>query len=273
MRAVSTVLDVAVFLLLVSAAVATLAVPAAEPPPSRAGETAETLAESTGNVTYGAGMPSGDVVAPTRTASGTHAELLARGAMANLTLDGTSLSPAAGPFRTAVRKEVETALAWSSARVGVVATWEPYPDAPIHGRFAAGAQPPVGVDVSTATLSVPVSTADAPEPTPAAADSYRGVAVAVVDALLGATLARERPSVPPAGGPVRRDWERRAEAYASAVGADPPDGGRVGDQSELREALTDRLATDLSERYETPAAAATALRVGQVEVVVRRWSA
>jgi len=269
MRAVSTVLDVAVFLLLVSAAVATLAVPAADPPPSGADETAEALAATTGNVTYTSGASGGKSVAPTRTAEGTHAELLARAAMANLTLDGVALAPTADPFRVAVATELDTAMAWTSKRVSVAATWEPYPDAPIRGRMAVGARPPTGVDVATATLTVPVPTTAASVSSRASARDYRGVAAAVADALLGPTLGIDRDLGPPAGGPVRRDWERRFDAYATALDFDDASENRT---AAVRTRLVDRLASDLRDRYDTPANAAEAVTAGRVRVVVREWS-
>lgn len=274
MRGISTVLDVALFLLLVSAAVVALAVPAADPPTSTADETAAALAATTTNVTHALGS-SGTDARRVQTATGTHAALLGRGALANLRLSGTPLAPGGSSFRRAVRNRTATALAWSPERTGVVAVWEPYPDAPLRGRLAVGSEPPADVDVSTATLT-------APAPTPAvdraatasAADGFEGVAETVADGVLSATL---RPPGSPAGAAdVDGLRERRLRAYASALDVEAGDSGRDGWYADayatVKRRLTARLASDVRERYDSPRAAAAAVRTGTVRIVVREWS-
>lgn len=272
MRGVSTVLDVALFLLLVSVAVATLTVPAVDHPDATADETAETLATTTGNVSYAPVGSDGDSLDPSRTAAGTHAELLARGALANLHLDGSPLAPSTSGFRAAVHEEAATVLAWSTDRTSVVATWEPYPGAPLRGRVAVGPQPPATVDVSTATLSVPVPIDQVSARATAARDGYSGVARAVASPLLDSALGPEDAKPPDAGSPARRDWNRRIRAYAAAVDVTEPADGWAAARPTLERRLVDRLATDLRSRYDSPAAAAADVRTGQVHVVVREWS-
>lgn len=273
MRAVSTVLDVTVFLLLVSVALVTLAVPAADPPASTADETVEALAATTANVTYSPDGPGDGSLAPTRSVAGTHAELLARGAVANVRLENEPLAPTAGGFRASVREEAAAALAWSHDRTGVLATWEPYPDAPLRGEFAVGNRPPPGVDVGTATATVPVPIEDAGPPARAAAgDGYRGVSRAIVDAVFRTTLGTDRPVSPRPAGDAGRDRQRRMGAYAAAVSVDEPTDGRDGALSEIERRFVDRLAADLRERYDSPAAAAADVDTGRVRLVVREWS-
>ena len=272
MRGVSTVLDVSVFLLLVSVGVATLAVPAADPPNATADETAETLATTTANVSYVPVGADGEAREPSRTAAGTHAELLGRGALTDLELDGTALAPTTGGFRAAVGEETATVLAWSSDRTSVVATWAPYPEAPLRGRFAVGERPPETVDVSTATLTVPVPVESVAAREAAAEDGYRGVAHAIADSLLATTLGPEDATLPDPGSPARRDWQRRMRAYAGALDvAEPADGWAAG-RPAIERALVERLTADLRDRYSSPAAAAAEVRAGQVQIVVREWS-
>lgn len=271
MRAVSTVLDVAAFLLLVSVAVATLTIPVGGPPAATADETAATLAAATTNVTYPSVHPQGAASALPRTAAGTHAGLLGRAAVANLTLSGEALAPATVPFRRAVRNGTERALDWAPGRTGVVAVWEPYPDAPIRGRIAAGAKPPAGVDVATARLVVPASIPPARSAARRAADGgYRAVARPVTGAILTWTLPRDANARSGAAG------EARLAAYADALG---PSKVGVGDdgryetaRARIERRLTRVLAADMRERYATPAAAAADVRTGTVRIVVREWS-
>lgn len=266
MRAVSTVLDVTVFLLLVGAAIATLTVPAPEPPASTADETAEQLAVTTVNVTERLGDADGRPGHDRRVA-GTAATLLGRAALANLTLDGHQLAPTTADYRRAVRKQLRRSLAWAPDRTHVTATWAPYPDAPIHGRASVGPRPPPRATVGTASVRVPVpvSQVSADE-----SPTYRSLARKTSAALLDVTVPGPEELASRRLQPRER---RRITAYAAAledVGEGPPD--RI-DRARLRSALTNRLESDMRRRFANPNAAAAALETGTVRIVVREWEA
>lgn len=267
MRGVSTVVDAAVFLLLVSAAVAALAVPPTPESVDGADETANALARTTANVTYRMAP-----AAPTRRASGTHAGLLGRAAFADLRLDGHALAPGSGEFRAAVGNETRRVLAWARERASVTATWEPYAGAPVEGRVRVGSEPPPGADVATATLRVPApvgacgdAASDAPD------DGFQGVASAVAGCLLEATLPRDGAAAVDPSSAAGRARRRRLAAYEDALAVRQDGGGSGTRRSRITSALAARLAADMRDHFESPAAAAEAVRTGTVRLVVREW--
>lgn len=276
MRAVSSVLDVSVFLLLVSVAILTLTVPAATPAVGTADETAEVLATTTANATYT--LAAGGTHADTaeRTVAGTHAALLGRAAVSNLTLDETRLAPTAEDFRETAANATTDVLAWSPRRTGVVANWEPYPDAPVRGRVAVGSQPPPGVDVSTATVRVPVPVADVRAEAKRASDEgYRAIASLVASATLETSLPDPQTSTPGGRTVAGAVYRKRLQAYGGALDVSDTRQMDYDDTEAVRAAirrrLTDRLAADMRNRYDTPAAAAADLRTGWARIVVREW--
>ena len=262
-RGISTVFDVTLCLLLIAAAVATLTVPGRQPPDSSADETAEQLATATANVT--------DAVltddAKRRLVAGTQAELLARAAVANLSLDGDPLAPTTASFRAAVRNRVRRTVAWSSRATSVTARWAPYPDAPLRGRVVVGPEPPPGVSVGTARLSVPVPLRAGLEVDARDPRSYWAVAHSVSVAVIDTTLSGD--GTDPA---TTRDLRRRRAIEASLGMRESGTQDRHRNRSRLRRRLTDRLATDMRGRFDSPAAAAAALQTGTVEIIVREWS-
>jgi hypothetical protein len=249
-RAISTVVDVTVCLLLISAAVGTLVVTDPHSVDGTADDTAEQLATTTATVSDPGG-------AMTRRVYGTHAELLARGAVANLTLSGRSVAPTAAAFRGAVRERVGRLLDRAPERTEVTARWEPYPNAPIGGRLTVGPAPPERATVSTARLTVPIFIDDG---LTESADNFDKLAAALAEMILEQTLA---------GTPPQREqstrFADRASAYDRALGA-----ASAGDRER---ALATRLRRDLRDRFATPEAAADALRPTVVRVVIREWAA
>lgn len=149
MRAISTVIDVALCLLLVSASVLTLAgTPierATEPDAAAdaADETAETLATSTARVTYRTANDHN------RTVHDTLAGLLASAA----TVDETSDFDSASAFVAAVTASVNRTLRRAPVGVQVIARRETS-DRPSNGRVVAGETPPPDADVHAAAFSV-----------------------------------------------------------------------------------------------------------------------
>lgn len=266
MRAVSTVLDVTVFLLLVGAAIATLTSPAPEPPASTADETAEQLAVTTWNVTERHEARTGRPALARRDA-GTAATLLARAAFANLTLDGQRLAPTTSDYRRAVRERLRRTVSWAPDRTHVTATWTPYPDAPLRGQTSAGPRPPRRATIGTATVRTPGPVAPV---TAQETPTYERLATKTSRAVLAVTVpgAEQR-----ASRRIRPRERRRIGAYADALADVSQRPAERIDRAQLREALATRLETDMRSRFETPRAAAAALETGTVRLVVREWDA
>lgn len=161
-RAVSTVLDAALFMLLVAAAIGLLyAVPdggdAGGSDRTVAPATATTLATSIQTVEYAPG-PAGDR-GPERDARGTTAELLATATVAEARLDGDRL--VAAPNYTAAVREAATA---TLGRLGhdlegqFRTRWTAMEGADLEGGLVVGPAPPADADVHAATLDVPLGT-------------------------------------------------------------------------------------------------------------------
>lgn len=292
-RAVSTVLDVAVCLLLVSAAVATLAGaprPSPDPATTAAAETAGVLGSTTATVNYSLAPDvrgiDGDPAFPVtegpafeRSANGTLAGLLAAAAVANLTVDGESVSPIGDAFGAAVRNATGTLLSGPGWRGQVVAVWRPYRGAHLVGRLVVGPAPPPAADVYVARLPVSVGYPDVQEEAIAAArdGGFAGVAAAVaggiVDGRFPSTQVRSQLQGP---YPEARLAECRYERFASQYGVtasaalDVLDVERIDQR--LRTAVASEVEADLRTSFETPGAAANAVQVGTVTVTVRTWS-
>lgn len=270
MRAVSTVVDVTVCLLLVSAAVAALAVPAVRGPTVDASQSADALGRTTTNVTFR--VDAAGSAGPIHRVSGTHAGLLGRAALSNLHLDGQGLAPGAAEFQTAVENVTERALAWSGTRTSVTATWSPYPGAPLAGRVHVGARPPTGVDVATATVRVPVPVDDhGTELDSAASEGYAAIGRIVAGNVLDLALPRDGIRTPDRASHSGRVTRRRLQVYEEALGVDTADGGVETRVARVESALAERLTADLRARFESPPAAAAAIRLGTARVVVREW--
>ncbi len=157
MRAVSTVLDVSLCLLLVSASALTLATtPAREDAtdgtaPEVADETADLLATSTATVTYRSTSPSASAersaasaaTPRNRTAHDTLAGLLASAVAAKSSRNATA-------FVGAVTTRVGRTLRRADIRAQVVAHGSPGDST----RVVAGREPPPDADVSAAAVAV-----------------------------------------------------------------------------------------------------------------------
>lgn len=268
MRAISTVLDVTVFLLLVSAAVGTVAY---APSPVESGpaveQTAEVLATTTATVEY-------DLREESRRAHGTLATLLARGAVANTTLSDVPVTVVSGNFTSTVRRRVRATLR-APNRTHVTAVWRPYRDAPVEGLVAVGSPPPSAVDVSVATLQVPSPVSSATAASPGLAGGYRDLAARVARRVTEALFPSTAPGAALGqSGPRAVATARRYRAMADALGLDatPLSRGEVAAaHRSLTDALAGRLATDMRTRFESPAGAREALRTGTVTIAVRRW--
>lgn len=269
MRAISTVLDVALFLLLVSAAVGTVAyAPTSASPESSTDATASLLATTTATVEY-------DVGGASREAHGTLGTLLSRVAVTNATLDETELAPRTDGFERAVGREVRRTLA-APNHTAVTATWRPYPGSPLSGRVTVGTRPPKTADVSVSTLTVPTPV-DAVDGRKLDDDAdseglSRAVASAVTDVLLPETVLDASFG---RGGPTAITAASRYDAFGDALdvslGGSLSAGNVTRANARVTDALARRLGADLPESFDSLADARAAVRTGVVTITVRRW--
>ncbi len=269
MRAVSTVLDVAVFLLLVSAAVGTVAY-APQPVESgvETGQTASILATTTASVEYELGSAS-------RWSHGTVGTLLGRAAVANATLYGTPLMGLSGDFRDSVRHTARETLP-NPNRTHVSAVWQPYPDAPLRGCITVGMPPPAGVDVAATTLTVPASVPATETESVARMAGYHGLAVhaarAVTTGLLPSTALDAAVGH---SNPTAVASASRFRVFAAALDISTATPLSAGDISTARQRVTDALAVrfeaDMRRQFDSFGDARAGLQTGTVTITVRRW--
>lgn len=289
-RGVSTVLDVALCLVLVGAAVVTVAgvhAPAPDPAGRAADETAALLASTTATVDYslsGAAARSDDPAFPRtsgpgfeRTAHGSLGSLLAEAALRNISRDGQSITPLGSAFTDAVRSAVAPVLVGDGWRAQVVARWVPYEDADLRGVVTVGRPPPSNADVHVATLSVPSGTAPDRPARRLAREGYtelaRGLARGLVSERFPTPETRHAlDGAYPRPRLTALRYEGFADAYgtdvSAQVAADAP--GAANDR--LVGEMTGALADDMRESFRSPRAAAETAAFGTVTIVVRTWS-
>lgn len=257
-RAISTVLDAAIFLLLVSAAIGLLhAIPDAEggdSDPDVAAEATTTLATSMQTIEYRP-APGGDAPAGTanRTDRGTIAELLASATVANAQFRGEAVTSSPN-YEAAVRAAAERTIHGftDDVEVQIRTRWRPLDDSELRGDVVVGPSPPMDADVHAATIAVPVGTGGA-------AGSPRDGGSAQDDGV-PATAITVPVDTEDAGGAAREGWSGTVAAdcgeLAAAVASDvvgtafPPErtaiGMRVpGAQKDLLEARYDVAANGL----------------------------
>lgn len=182
-RAVSTVLDVSLSLLLVSAAVLTLLTaptPEHDPAAGRAEEIATTLTGSTATVSY-------DTEEENRTVHGTRAGLLADAAVSNRTPSSDRR------LRSAVANATEPVLSGPRWQGQIVAIWRPFEGANDVAAVRVGGVPPDRVDVHSATMTVPSGYDPIRTEAQVAAgrNGFDGVADVLADAITGSAESRQ----------------------------------------------------------------------------------
>lgn len=286
-RGVSTALDAAVFLLLVSAAATTLTLPADSPASPDATPARTVVATTTASVNYslapGARAGPDDRFPRTggpafrRHARGSLAGLLADAAVRNASVDGRPVGHAHDEFRRAVVTAVRNA---TGPRTRVRAVWRPFPGAGVRGRVTAGAPPPADARVASETVVLDSGAPATRERAMRAANrsGYAGVARTVAAATVRALVPPDGMRLALHGDyPVDRLARHRYRRLGRLLGADVSpavDNERPAPaNADLRAALAARFERTLRNRFESPHAAARAVRVGRVRIVVRRWSA
>lgn len=272
MRGISTAVDATVFLLLVSASVATLAlVPDPEPRAVTVDDRANVLGSVTTDLEY-------ELRGSDRRSHGTVASLLARGAVANATIDGHSLVSAPDTYLEHVRTAARRALG-ADNRTQVVVRWTPYRGSPVHGAVRVGPAPPPGRDVTVATLTVPVPSPSGGRPDAGPnPDSFRGVASTAAGGTVDTLLPESRATLPSNhNSPARVVASSRFRTLADATDVSvtgPLSRGNVSlARRRIVEGLTDRFESDMRARFETPDDAAASLRVETARITLRRWEA
>lgn len=291
-RAVSTVVDVTVFLLFVGAAVTVVLNGAMAESPrvgNPAAEDAELLATSTATVEYGLSTRGlgATHTAPAwiangtarrqRSAHGTVAELLGDAAMRSVTVDGRQLSHAGADFKrvlsSTTKQRLQTRQRLSTVRV----RWRPYPGAPVHGSYRVGGRPPRGASVRAGTVTVPsgMTNVTASALVAARSSGYDGVATVVARAVVEGLFPPERTELALQGDyPADVLTAARYGRIANATGTSLPVQREnvTALNRQLTVALADRLEADMRTRFSSPTAAARATEAHRVRITVRTWS-
>jgi hypothetical protein len=281
----STVLDVTVCLLLVSAGAVTVATtaPSATPDGHRPGasDRGQTLATTTATVEFTPRTGSGGNASRSRTRNGTVAALLADAAVRNLSVGRRAVTASRDRFERGVVNATRAAV--GTAGVSVVARWRPFAGSSIAGVVAVGPSPPRGADVQAATLRVPSGLPSARGAARRAAerDGFAGVARVLGRRIVAglfptgvtaAALARRGEAENASAADLRGRY-RRTVTLAGARVAESEDGIDVDrTNARLVAAFAATFERELRRQYETPAAGADAVEVGTVTVVVRTWS-
>ncbi|WP_254543356.1 DUF7284 family protein [Halomarina pelagica] len=273
-RGQSTVVDVALALVVVSAAVGLLTVPS--PAPTADGTADETIA-ALQTTTVTVTTEDGD-----RTLHGTPAQLLARATLDRVRFDGTAIGRTDSADRRTVERAVARVTRHRAARAQVIARWEPYPGASVAGRVAVGGTPPASatVDAAVTTLPAPLPLGAVPPTRAAAGYDALGSAAAesVVAAVAPPSLCRRARFDARARTRLVRRYRRLDRALGGRTVAPPAEAGRLAStdltatRERLRRALAARFADDLRERFASPDRAARSMAAGEVQIVVRTWS-
>lgn len=274
-RGISTVLDAALCLLLVSAAVGVLlAVPADEADADEAAEIATLVGTSTETVTYRPDPPetTADV---NRTDHGTVARLLASAAVTAADVDDEPFVPDPA-YRRAATDAAGTLVVPADARVEVQAIWEPVESGPLRGAVTVGSAPPPDKDVHAASLTVQLA-ADPEFDRAVRRSGFEGVAVVTARGAVDVAFPPDR--IGPAlhsKGDESAIVRARYRAAGRALGVDVTPALEAGDAAAANAALADALADEfepaLRTQYDDPEQAADDVSPTEVTVVVRTWA-
>ncbi|MFC7226050.1 hypothetical protein N0B31_01440 [Salinirubellus salinus] len=291
-RAIASLVDATLFLLLVTVAVGALTLapvaPVTTAPAPDAGASLQRLQTVTANPEYslasGARHADESLVAfpresgPTfdRYAHGSVASLLADAAVGNLIVDGRAVTHTGDGFE---RRVVLAARNATGPRVHVRAVWTPYAGAPVRGCVAAGPTPPPGARVSTAAATLDSGFPPVRDRALRAAqrDGYAGVARVVARATVRGlfpptSTARALRGDYPVDALVTYRYRRVAALLGTSVRGPVERVEPRAANTRLSRALAAALERDLRRSFDSPVAAARAVEGGEVRVVVRRWA-
>lgn len=299
-RGVSTVVDVALCLVLVSAAVVTLGAllnaDERSQEPDTAAQTAELLGATTLSVEYSTRQlahadefddgPIDTQRAYDRTEYGPAAGLLASAAIANAEVDGTHLNRAGPEYESAVEGGLLDALTETDENVYVTAVWQPYDGSSIRGVATAGREPPADADVSSATLTVPTAHREPQEDELRAAydRDYDALSTAVAESIIAGWFPPERTQLAlERQGVERQTVEYRYERLVTALDSvDPYDvqteisrsgaDAQAVNENLARALADDVVAEDLSTTLEAELEASEESELSESEQVTRATS-
>jgi hypothetical protein len=306
-RAVSTVADVSMALLIVVVSIA-LVVGAldtgdATHEPAEAPHTADTLGSSTFAVNYSlepalAAADSKWVDDPNEYDDNelvrtTHAPAfghLARAALLAVRFDTNSGRErlAVLDYESRIDERLQTSLVASSFETNVTAVWEPFDNASVRGTASAGQSPPPQADTSLVTMTVPSELPSVREDALAAADdddAYGSVAEIVARAYIeGQFPLPETQRVLERDGPERdhavyrylrtadlvSDTDREHPAIADNLEREEADAAALNDH--LIDRLGAQLERELEATFDTAGEAATAVSTGKVTLSITTWN-
>lgn len=259
-RAVSTVLDVTLCLLLIGAAVATLAFAVSDTEGTTtpdADGTAGILATATASV------PS---AGEHRTGHDTLAGHLGRAAVTNASIGDEELTESNYPAAV-----VDETASVTPRRTAITARWKPYPDSPLVGAAHVGAEPPPEASVAVTTMTLD-SGIESPQQKP---DSFETLSRRLAETYIAWLFPPERTRARLVDRRTAPPTAERYQAVAEPMKTDisePLAGANTRAANDvLAAALATELEADLQKRYDTPTDAHEDVRIDAVEVVVRRW--
>jgi hypothetical protein len=305
-RAISTVADVSIALLIVVASIALVAgaldSSGSTHEPAEAPHTAETLGSSTFAVNYSlepafAAADSEWVDDPgeydddelVRTTHAPALGHLARAALLDV-LDTSSgrERPDALDYESRIDERLQTSLVASSFQTNVTAVWEPFEDASIRGTTSVGQHPPHQADTSLVTMTVPSELPSVREDALAAVDdddAYGSVAEIVARAYVeGRFPLPETERVLERDGPGRDHAVYRYLRTVNLVSGTDREHPAVADNLEreevdaaaLNDHLIDRLGaqleSELKATFDTAGDAAAAVSTGEVTISITTWN-
>jgi hypothetical protein len=254
---VSTVLDVALCLLLVGVAVGTLT---SAIPSGGDAMTVDSDPVAHAIATETAAIPSGE----TEVAHATLAEHLAQAVVLSARMDGERLTGSSYP--ASVRRTVEER---TGNRVHVTARWEPYADASLGSEIEVGPAPPPTADTAATSVTV-----DSGMRSSTRTDSFEAIAASIAEAYVDRLFPPERTRlrlVDPRTAPVTNDrYQRTAGTIGTSVEWAIDEASPSEANERLAARLASRIETDLRAEYGT-AESVPVEGVGEVEIVVRRW--
>ena len=302
-RAISSVADVSLALLIIIAALAVfgafLTAEDGAHDPTTPAHTTDTLAASTFNVTYSLAdvleTDSEHIDPPEeygddlkRSVHGTALAHIARAALANATIEteNQSVKPfAVGvDYAETVEKRLRTALVASQYETAVAARWEPFDGASLAGTVRVGPTPPPESETTLIRTSVaselPAARESARTATQNTDAGYSAVARAVSEAVVNGTFENAQREIE-SGGVEHAVTLSRYLRFADAVGTDRRyttvtpslDRSQIDTDAmtnDLIERMTDRFRPELK-TFETPEKAAAAVSTGEITLSITTW--
>lgn len=303
-RAISTVVDVSLGILVIVAAMGVVVTAAetetADHDPTDAAYAAQTVTGSTVNTTYSLGPAleryfsdhrqignSSDGSEMSRVSQGPIATQVADLAVAMAAVDGERFWAGGTAYKQALETAVWTRLRGSRFDLSVSARWQPVEGAALQGTTLLGEEPPPDADVSTTTFTVPSGLPDARERAVETVDGpgdYGAVARVVANATVtGLFPPLETQRALERTGVDSHLTRYRYERLASALDGDwatveahgwlaPSSADATATNTYLSRRLAALLETRLEKSHASAVDAARTVSTGSVTLTVRTWT-